>query len=136
MAECFPENLRWCSNEQICQGVKCKTLSTPEDWIRQYIRTYLCNKESYSIFLWLDVPVSVASDVSVSELLHVCGLVSRSLSTARRRPPALWPTTAGVLATSSKDVSLSRVSTKSSMQLQRVTFTRSVLVEVASLCTF
>ena len=25
MAECFPEKLRWCWNEQVCQGVKCKT---------------------------------------------------------------------------------------------------------------
>ena len=27
MAECFPEKSRWCWNEQVCQGVKCKTLS-------------------------------------------------------------------------------------------------------------
>ena len=26
IAGCFPEKLKWCSIEQVCQGVKCKVL--------------------------------------------------------------------------------------------------------------
>ena len=38
----FPEKLRWCLIEQVCQGSKVKSgLSNPEDWVLRYIRTYL-----------------------------------------------------------------------------------------------
>ena len=42
MAGCFPEKPRWCLSEQVCPGSKVySALSNPEDWILQYIRTYL-----------------------------------------------------------------------------------------------
>ena len=36
---CFPEKLRRYLVEQVCQGVKCKGLSRPEDRTLRYIRT-------------------------------------------------------------------------------------------------
>ena len=37
----LPERLRRCFIEQVCQGVKCKSLSNLEDWILCYIRKHL-----------------------------------------------------------------------------------------------
>ena len=41
VAECFSVKSRWRSNEQVCQGVKCKALlNSHKDWIPSYRRTY------------------------------------------------------------------------------------------------
>ena len=38
---CFPETLRRCLIEQVCQGSKVLSgLRNPEDWILRYIRKY------------------------------------------------------------------------------------------------
>ena len=37
----FSEKPRWCSTEQVCQEVKCKTLNNPEDWMLFYTRPYI-----------------------------------------------------------------------------------------------
>ena len=39
--ECFPEKPSWCRNEQVCQGVTCKELCVPTDWILSNIKMYL-----------------------------------------------------------------------------------------------
>ncbi len=56
--DCFPEKLRLCRNEQVCQGGKnvYSALSGPTDWILRYIKT------TFTIN-WLLKPISSFSYV-------------------------------------------------------------------------
>ena len=41
VAGCFPEKLRWCLIEQVCQGSKAQSaLNNPENGILLYVRTF------------------------------------------------------------------------------------------------
>ena len=74
MGECIPVKSSWCRNEQVCQLVKCKSLSASNGLDSALYKTYLVL--SLSVLRWLALPtqkevVSLALSTSACEMLLV-----------------------------------------------------------------